>query len=376
MKKLLLLSLFAPLLACSVVSKDSTQVVQAPQDTLFLAPNPTITLLFAGDLMQHQTQIDAAKTSAGYDYSDCFKYLKDEISAADVAIGNLEVTLAGKPYTGYPAFSAPDEFAYALKDAGFDIFLTANNHSLDRGKRGLERTILMLDSIGIPYLGTYANENERKQKYPYLLEKNGFRIALLNYTYGTNGIEVEAPNIVNYINREQIACDIKEAKLLSPDAIIANMHWGEEYKQLPSRQQIELADWLIGQGVDHVIGSHPHVVQPVELRSDSLSGKQNVVLYSLGNFVSNMSAPHTDGGMMFKLTLEKDSVTRVADAGYSLIWTERPLLSGKKNFVLYPINFNTDSLTQASSNKLNNYKEETRNLLDKHNVGVSEYTFY
>ena len=121
MKKLLLLSLFAPLLACSVVSKDSTQVVQAPQDTLFLAPNPTITLLFAGDLMQHQTQIDAAKTSAGYDYSDCFKYLKDEISAADVAIGNLEVTLAGKPYTGYPAFSAPDEFAYALKDAGFGV---------------------------------------------------------------------------------------------------------------------------------------------------------------------------------------------------------------------------------------------------------------
>lgn len=377
MRKLLLLPIFIPLLACTSFTREIVPMNgEMACDTVAKPSKSSITLLFAGDFMQHQTQIDAAKTNAGYDYSDCFKYLKEEISSADIAIGNLEVTLGGKPYTGYPAFSAPDEFAFALKDAGFDIFLTANNHSLDRGKYGLERTIQILDSINIPYLGTYINEGARNEKYPLLVEKNGFRIALLNYTYGTNGIEVKAPNIVNYINKEKISEDIEKAKKLSPDAIIANIHWGEEYQQLPSRNQIKLADWLLTQGVNHVIGSHPHVVQPIELRKDSITGQQNIVLYSLGNFISNMSAKHTDGGMMFKMTLEKDSITRIADCGYSLIWTQRPKLSNKKNFILYPINFPTDSLSEASSYKINNYKKETHKLLQEHNRGVSEYIFY
>lgn len=105
-----------------------------------------VTLLFVGDLMQHQGQIDAARTPQGYDYSACFKLVKDEIDSADIAIGNLEVTLGGKPYKGYPQFSAPDEFLYAIRDAGFDVLLTANNHCLDRGQKGLERTIAKLDS--------------------------------------------------------------------------------------------------------------------------------------------------------------------------------------------------------------------------------------
>ena len=377
MRILLLLPLFIPLLACTTFTRDSLLINnEALCDTIVTPATSSITLLFAGDFMQHQTQIDAAKTNEGYDYSDCFKYLKEEISSADIAIGNLEVTLGGKPYTGYPAFSAPDEFAFALKEAGFDIFLTANNHSLDRGKYGLERTIQVLDSINIPYLGTYINEDVRNEKYPLLVEKNGFRIALLNYTYGTNGIEVKMPNIVNYIDKVQMSEDIEKAKNFLPDVIIANIHWGEEYQQLPSRNQIELADWLLAQGVDHIIGSHPHVVQPIELRTDSVSGQQNIILYSLGNFISNMSAKHTDGGMMFKMTLEKDSTIRIAESGYSLIWTQRPKLSNKKNFILYPINFPSDSLSEMSRYKINNYKKETRQLLNEHNQGVSEYIFY
>ena len=161
-----------------------------------LSSQERITLLFVGDLMQHQAQIDAARVSEGkYDYSSCFSLIKEQISQADLAIGNLEVTLGGRPYRGYPMFSAPDEYLQAIKDAGFDILLTANNHCLDRGKKGMERTIQLLDSSGIRYAGTYKNLSERRQRYPLFINRNGFRIALLNYTYGTNGIKATSPNL-------------------------------------------------------------------------------------------------------------------------------------------------------------------------------------
>ena len=176
-------------------------------DSIF--PTDTLRLLFVGDLMQHQGQINAARTSTGYDYSTCFAYVKEEIKKADLSIANLEVTLGGKPYKGYPAFSAPDEFLTAIHDAGFNVLVTANNHSLDRGKSGLERTIQLIDSLKVPHAGTYINADEREKKYPLLLEKNGFRIALLNYTYGTNGIPVTPPNIVNYIDTAIIVKDIE-----------------------------------------------------------------------------------------------------------------------------------------------------------------------
>jgi len=118
-------------------------------------------------------------------------------------LGNLEATLSGKPYQGYPTFSAPDEYLQAIKDAGFDVLLTANNHCLDRGKTGLERTITQIESFSIPYAGTYRNAIERKQLYPLFIRKKGFYIAILNYTYGTNGIKASAPNIVNYIDKKQ-----------------------------------------------------------------------------------------------------------------------------------------------------------------------------
>ena len=261
-----------------------------------LSSQERITLLFVGDLMQHQAQIDAAHVSEGkYDYSSCFSLIKEQISQADLAIGNLEVTLGGRPYRGYPMFSAPDEYLQAIKDAGFDILLTANNHCLDRGKKGMERTIQLLDSSGIRYAGTYKNLSERRQRYPLFINRNGFRIALLNYTYGTNGIKATSPNIVNYIDKNTILQDIQSAKARQPDAIIACMHWGEEYQSLPNREQRELANWLLQQGVTHIIGSHPHVIQPMELRTNGT--EQHIIVYSLGNFISNMSKANTAGGL-------------------------------------------------------------------------------
>ncbi|MBQ6800161.1 MAG: CapA family protein [Bacteroidaceae bacterium] len=336
-----------------------------------------ITLLFAGDLMQHQGQIDAARQSDGtYDYAPCFQYVKKEVGRADVAIANLEVTLAGRPYRGYPQFSAPDEYARAIKDAGFDILLTANNHCLDRRKRGLERTIHVLDSLQIPYAGTYINKNARERLYPLLIEKNGFRIALLAYTYATNGIEVQSPNVVNYIDKAQIVEDIRKARAMKADVIIACMHWGIEYRLLPERQEREMADWLIAHGVDHVIGSHPHVLQPMEVRDDTHTAARHLVVYSLGNYISNMSAPNTDGGAMVKLELKKiGHIAALADCSYSLVWTSRPSLRGGGNYLLYPAANPPTGINNAESARLDRFLGTARKLFKTNNIGIEEYFF-
>lgn len=335
-----------------------------------------ITLLFAGDIMQHQEQIDSAATIGGhYDYTDCFSRVKAEVSKADIAIANLEVTLAGKPYTGYPSFSAPDEYLFAIRNAGFDLLTTANNHCLDRGKKGLERTILMLDSLNIPYVGTYINKEERINRYPLLIEKNGFRIAFLNYTYATNGVAVTLPNVVNYIDRETILKDIQDARAKKPDVIIACMHWGIEYSLMPDNDQKELADWLLANGVDHIIGSHPHVVQPMELRTNPETGKKHIVAYSLGNYISNMSAIDTDGGAMLRLCLSKDSVVRVDSCNYCLVWTARPKHTKQKNYIILPAICPNEELPENASNRLNIFVKGARTLFEKHNKEIKEYTF-
>ena len=344
--------------------------------SVILSAQEKITLLFVGDLMQHSEQIRTARTPNGYDYSDCFKHVKQEISQADIAVGNLEVTLGGKPYTGYPAFSAPDEYLHAIREAGFDVLLTANNHCLDRQQKGLERTICLIDSLNLSYAGTYTDSIQRKERYPLLLEKNGFRIVFLNYTYDTNGLRPTGTNIVNYIDQEQIKKDILTARRMKPDAIIACMHWGVEYASLPRLQEKRMADWLISQGVDHVIGSHPHVLQPMEIRNDTKTPGKHLVVYSLGNFISNMSKEKTDGGAMVKLELKKiHGITRLSDCNYSLIWTSRPAISKKKNYEVYPASFINKPIHNEEFNLMNRFLKQSRELFQKHNRDIKEYIF-
>lgn len=337
-----------------------------------------LTLLFAGDLMQHRAQIDAASRGDGYCYDDCFRYVKEEISKVDLAIGNLEVTLAGRPYSGYPAFSAPDEYLHAIKEVGFDVLLTANNHCLDKGWRGLERTLAMLDSLCLPHAGTYRSEAERHERYPLLVEKNGFRVVFLNYTYGTNGIQTPVPAVVNRIDREQMRKDILAARRMHPDVLIACMHWGTEYRSLPDHSDRELADWLISQGIDHVVGSHPHVLQPMETRADSLTPARHAVVYSLGNFLSNMSVEGTDGGALVKLELRRIAgITRLMSCRYALVWTSRPPLNGMRTFSLYPASFvqRNGFLRPAEANAMTRFLRHVRTLFTRHNKEVEEYFF-
>ena len=251
--------------------------------------------------------------------------MKPYIEAADIAIGNLEVTLGGPPYSGYPCFSAPDDWLWAIKETGFDVLTTSNNHCLDRGKRGLERTLMMTDSADMLTLGTYRNAEERQQRYPLLVEQNGIRFAFITYTYDMNGFEVEAPNVVNVIDTTQMKRDILVARTMHPDVIIAIMHWGTEYKLLPDSYQRFHGQWLLEHGVDHIIGGHPHVIQPTEYVPYADKPDYHLVVWSQGNFISNMSAPHTTEGTMITLTFRKTGlVTRLTEYDCKVVQTTRP----------------------------------------------------
>lgn len=334
--------------------------------TVFAYSSDTLSIYFAGDLMQHDSQIKAArKLDGSYDYSKCFAFVKSCIRSADISVANLEVTLGGVPYSGYPAFSAPDEYLFAIRDAGFNVLMTANNHCMDRGKRGLERTVFMLDSLRIKHAGTYVNSEDRVHNYPLLVEKNGFKVVFLNATYGTNGIPVTEPNIVNFIDKQQLRDDIMKARLMKPDIIIAYMHWGNEYETYPSEREVILAKWLISLGVDHVIGSHPHVIQPIELVGDLNSPQKHFIVYSLGNYISNMSAKHTDGGLAVKLIFKRvNGVTRLLSYDYSLVWTSRPLLNGKSDFILYPKGIDESHLNNNEKCRMKKYIDDAESILN------------
>ena len=286
----------------------------------------TISLVFAGDVMGHGMQITGAWRDGGdscYNYHPVFQWVKDYISAADVAVANLEVTLAGAPYTGYPQFSTHQSLAYALQDAGFDVLLNANNHVLDRGKRGLERTLDVLDSIGMMHTGSFRDSDERNTQYPLIIEKNNFRLVLLNITYSTNNIPVEKPNVVNYIDTVQMAKDLAKARALKPDYIITCIHWGEEYRNTENATQRQLAAFLALNGCHLIVGTHPHVVQPIA-KIPVANGDSIPVAYSLGNFISNQRDRYRNGGLTLELTLTRtDSLISLQSIGYEPFWVYR-----------------------------------------------------
>ena len=348
--------------------------------TAFAQDTTHLSLLFLGDVMQHESQINAAydPLAKKYDYTSCFQFVKPYIASADVAIGNLEVTLAGPPYQGYPTFSAPDELLFALKDMGMDVLVTANNHCVDKGKKGLERTIEMLDSLEIPHTGTFVDEASRLNDYPLIIEKNGFKLALLNYTFSTNGLPVASPNIVNRIDTTLIRHDLEKAKTMSPDKIIVFTHWGIEYESLPAQSQKEVAKFCFSHGADLVIGAHPHVIQPMEWRKKD----DQLIAYSLSNFVSGQRKRYTDGGVMLRVAFEKiafrpDSAkTTIDSASYILEWVYKNPEGRKKYYVLPAPRFENDPANfvhdAASRLAMKTYITDSRALYASHNVEISE----
>lgn len=298
----------------------------------------SIRIIFAGDLMGHGGQIKAAKTENGYDYTPCFKFIAPFIQSANVAIANFELTLAGPPYKGYPQFSSPDQVLIDANNAGFDIFTTVNNHCMDSGKKGFLRTLKVFDSLGIPHLGTYRNAEERAINHPMIVERNGFKLGLVTYTYGTNGIPVPDPLVVNFIDTTLMKADLAKAKQLGAEYTIALIHWGEEYQTKANAEQEMLAKLLLENGADIVIGGHPHVVQNATM--DALPNNDispQIVVYSMGNLVSNQRDINTDGGILVELSLKRDNDGRIEQkCAYMPYWVYRGEYDGLYQYYILP----------------------------------------
>ncbi len=282
----------APAPAPQTVQQPERPEKPEPQEEPERKPDPkpvvsTAMVMAVGDILLHHTVYqDAEQKDGSYRFEPMFEQVKTYLRSADLAIVNQETVIGGKELglSGYPLFNSPVEIGDALKDAGFHAVTMANNHILDRGEAGIRNAIQHWRKLGMTYAGAYESADDRGT--PRLLEKKGIVFSLLAYTYGTNGLPIPEgkPYLVNLIEREQIRRDVAVVRDKS-DVIIAAIHFGEEYERMPNRAQKELVKELAELGVDIVIGSHPHVLQPpawVE-RSD---GRRTFVMYSMGNFLS------------------------------------------------------------------------------------------
>ena len=271
------------------------------------------TLTAIGDTLCHNTQYWDAYNSETkeYDFSYVYEDIKYYTKVADITVGSLETTFAGedKGYSNYPTFNSPDSLATSLKKIGVDIISLAGNHALDYGYSGLCRTIDVLDEADISHLGTYKTEEEQEK----LLIKNvkGVKIAFINYTYGTNGIPVPSDKkyCLNLIDKNLISKQIEKAKEQNVDMIVACMHWGTEYKTVANNEQKELADYLFKNGVDIIIGNHPHVLEPMEKKTITLDDgttKDVFVVYALGNFTADQRDEITRDSAILNLNITKN----------------------------------------------------------------------
>lgn len=342
--RLSLLSLLLALLplACSTHAANGSDSASQVAEQTTKGPAKA-TLLFVGDAMQHQMQLDRALELGGgdtYSYAGCFDLIAPTVKAADYAVVNLEVPLGGGVggYSGYPMFSAPDAFATSLQDAGFDLFLTANNHTLDRHDAGLRRTIHVLDSIGVDQIGTYNNPSDRAARVPFIKDINGIKTAFLNYTYDTNGIKVQGDAEPALIDRKAIAREMQLARDKGAEIVIVCIHWGNEYQLIENANQRSLAQYMADLGVDMVIGSHPHVIQPMKVVHSEQSGKDCLVVYSLGNFISNMRTDDTRGGAMVTCVIERDAQGNAGfkSATYDTLYAAKPDKKAGTNYIVYP----------------------------------------
>jgi capA protein, putative len=355
-KGIILLTIVLSLLpSCKQGKKTEGASIVTPQEE---AKADTLQLVFAGDIMTHGPQIKAADQGRGnYDFTPSFELVRPMIERADLALANLETTFGGTPYRGYPMFSSPSSLGSALKEAGFDVLTTANNHSCDRGRYGVVNTIDVLDSLGMRTTGSYRTKAERSQRTPLIIDVRGVKIAILAYTYGTNGLPIPQPALVDTINLEQISDDLRRADSLGADYKIVQIHWGNEYEKHPNKRQRDLAAVLARQGVGAVIGSHPHVVQDSEWIEEEGAKMKTFVIYSLGNFISNQTSPAaTRGGMLLSLELIRERSTGrwTTQPSYQYVFVQKRTSSGNPIYRLHPVSLDSipEGITPSETSDL------------------------
>lgn len=341
-------------LASGVLKKPEPEVVQ--EDTRPLPAAPKVvskaTIGSTGDIILHVPILDAHATGDGeYDFSYVFSNVAPVYEQPDLMFANLEVTLGGPEsgeYTGYPGFNSPDAIVPALKNAGVDVCLTANNHANDTGYYGMMRTLDVLDEYGMEHLGSRKTVDE-----PYLMVKDlgGIRLGMLCYTYDTREYTegekslnfnylsdegVEKIATFNYNNLDEFYADVQKQldnmDMLNVDASVIFIHWGAEYQDDPNAQQQEIAQHLCEMGVDVIIGGHPHVIQQFDTLISS-SGHETICLYSMGNELSNQRAEimdedgnrgYTEDGLVMQVAFEKlnNGKVRISGVDITPTWVE------------------------------------------------------
>jgi len=289
---------------------------------------PAVTFAFCGDIFLHSQNVAAAwdDSSRGYDFDPVFLPVRPLLDSADFAVCWLGGEFSNTPpYRGYPRFRSPARLLHSLKRTGFDICL-ATNHIVDGGRAGLAERIRLLDSIGLLHPGEFSTRESAR--HPLVLEKNGVRVALLSYTYGTNLLPVPEPWMVNLIDTARMGADVRRADSLKVDFTVVALHQGEEYRLVPTGEQVRTAEFLARLGVDLVVSAHPHVVEPAGLvqvrRDDGVLCRMPVLTYSLGNFYCGQEYPNTRTGLIVRVRLARDSSgTRIAEAGFTPTYVYR-----------------------------------------------------
>jgi poly-gamma-glutamate capsule biosynthesis protein CapA/YwtB (metallophosphatase superfamily) len=314
-------------------------------------------LVFGGDLMIHQPQITAARQKNGdYDFSETFRYVKPVFEEADLSFINFETTLsASNTYSGYPMFRSPKKIAEAVKDAGIDVVALANNHAFDGFRKGVAVTQATLDSLGLKHTGVFTDSAKFADNHPLILKTNGLKIALLNYSYSTNGLPVPEGIIMNMLDSTKIRNDIERIDRRDIDAVIVFFHWGDEYSKQPAGEQKSLAAMCHRLGAEIVVGSHPHVIQPIEKSSE------HVTAYSLGNLVSNQQNRFSNGGILLTLDLfrEKNRPLKIR-ASHTPVWVKLP-----EYRIIPPAVADTLRMTAKQQAEYRRFVDDTERLLGK-----------
>ena len=324
----------------------------------------TVKMAVVGDIMVHDYQYNEAYDPATgeYDFMHNFQDAKKYFEGNDLVIGNLELTFGGpdRPYSSFPCFNTPDSFLDAVKDAGFNLLTTANNHSMDTGKNGVIRTLDKLDEYGIEHFGTYRSQEERDSIF--YKDVNGIRFAFLSYTYSTNGIPVPDPYLVNLIDEELMVTDIKEAREHA-DVVVVMPHMGNEYETYPRDIFVDWADMMFEAGADIVLASHPHVLQKMEYRKiDHGDGVHDgFIIYSLGNFISSQTTPPRNASIILHLTVEQvgGEPANVTEVSFVPIWTQFRNVSDVNDFVVRSVTERL-SLSQAEKDAQIRRKDQKR----------------
>jgi poly-gamma-glutamate synthesis protein (capsule biosynthesis protein) len=340
-----------------------------------------MTINLVGDLMCHLPQTKNAQTGSDtYDFKPSFEYIKPFLQQADLTIGNLETTFAGtnQPYAGYPAFNSPDAYCEALKDAGFDFLVTANNHSMDTREAGLLRTIEIIKKNNLGYAGTYFSKKDMDSIR--IITINGIRLGILNFTYGTNGAYPSADNryMLSLIDSAEVTHSILAAKQKGADVVLVFYHMGTENISEPTAAQKNAVKYAMDAGANLIIGAHPHVVGPTTKQYSKAINDSVFIAYSLGNFLSNQYWRYTDAGVILKICIQKNvtkNKTTFKKAEYTPTWVYRGD-GAKKMHIVFPAHLVFDSLktplylNSTHKKKMEEAFHDTKLIFEKYNPTI------